>query len=142
MGEIGVLYAIDAVSALISGPLFGNWADKYGRKKFSGLYCVLVIINLTLRLTGVKWIAYLAQILTGMGAGLISTTYESWLNYEAKKEFKNNVVEKDKFLKKIFKTQMFIDATLSILVSGFSAVFYVKYNNNSECSIIMDYSHQ
>lgn len=124
--EIGVLYAFDAGSALIFGPIFGNLCDIFGRKKFSILYNILVICNLTLRLTGIKSLAYVAQIMTGMGAGLVMTTYEAWVVYEANKEFRSHGAEKDKFLKKLFKSQNLIDACTSIIVSGIGALFYVR----------------
>ena len=34
MAEIGILYLVDAVAALIFGPITGQLADKYGRKLF------------------------------------------------------------------------------------------------------------
>lgn len=60
VSEIGVLYVIDAVSGLVSGPIFGNFADKYGRKLFCMNYCLFVTTNLGLRLTGSRPLAYVA----------------------------------------------------------------------------------
>ena len=125
--EIGILYAFDSGSALIMGPIFGNLSDLFGRKKFSILYNLLVITNLSLRLTGSKPLAYVAQILTGMGAGLIMTTFEAWVVFEANKEFRGHVLEKDKFLKKLFKSQNLIDACTSIVISGICALSYVNF---------------
>lgn len=124
--EIGVLYAIDAGSALIFGPIFGNLCDIFGRKKFSILYNILVVCNLSLRLTGIKALAYMAQVMTGMGAGLVMTTFEAWIVFEANKEFRAHQSEKDKFLKKIFKSQNLIDACTSIIISGIGAMSYVS----------------
>ena len=110
MAEIGFLYVIDAVSALIFGPITGNLADILGRKLFCMGYCVFVISNLSLRLTGSRPLAYVAQILTGIATGLINTTFESWLNYEVSKVFSGScdneeecLKAKQRFLKKIFK---------------------------------------
>lgn len=125
--EIGILYVIDAVTALISGPLLGNLADKYGRKLFCINYCILVISNLSLRVTGSKPLAYLAQVLTGLGAGLIMTTFESWVNYEANKVFGSKQTEKERFLKKLFKTQSLFDALTSLCVSSVTAFLFAKY---------------
>jgi MFS family permease len=124
--EIGVLYAIDAITALFSGPIFGNLADKFGRKLFCMLYCVLVCTNLSLRLTGNKTLAYLAQVCTGLGAGLIMTTFESWVNYEAKKDFGEHKLAKERFLKRLFKIQTLYDAICSIVVAAFTAIIYTK----------------
>ena len=125
MSEIGVLYMIDAVSALIAGPITGSLADKYGRKLFSQLYNILVIINLLMRMTGDKTTAYFAQILTGIGGGLINTVFESWLVCEAYKEFDRREVERERFLKKLFKTQNILDAVMSIVLSAICAIAYV-----------------
>ena len=38
MAEIGILYLVEAVSSLIFGPITGQLADKYGRKKFCRFY--------------------------------------------------------------------------------------------------------
>ena len=109
--EMGILYIIDGLSAMLVGPITGNLADIYGRKKFSMLYCVTVFTNLALRLTGKRSLAYVAQIFTGIGTGLVTCTLESWLNYEAMKDFERacdhydeSLLAKERFLGKIFKT--------------------------------------
>jgi MFS family permease len=129
MSEIGVLYIIDAVAALIAGPITGSLADKYGRKLFSQLYNLLVIINLLMRMTGDKTTAYFAQVLTGIGGGLINTVFESWVVYEANKEFLGRDIEKERFLKKLFKTQNILDAVMSIILSAICAIAYVNIFN-------------
>jgi MFS family permease len=123
--EIGVLYVIDAVSAFIAGPITGGLADKFGRKLFCQLYNLLVILNIFLRMTGNIPLAYVAQILTGIGGGLINTTFESWLVAEAHKDFGHYEVEKERFLKKLFKTQVILDAVMSIVISAICAIVYV-----------------
>ena len=127
VGEIGILYAIDASSALIFGPLIGSLSDVYGRKKFAVLYNILVIINLSLRITGIRDLAYVAQMLTGMGASILNTSYEAWIVFEANKEFGNYNEEKDKFLKKLFKSQSIIDSSVSIIISGICALAFKYY---------------
>jgi len=102
--EIGVIYFIGAVCSLIGGPITGNLADIYGRRLFSVLYNVSVICNMALRLTGDRYMAYIAQIMAGFGNNLINTTFESWLVYETGKLFgDHNSKEKDIFLKSVFK---------------------------------------
>jgi MFS family permease len=125
MSEIGILYIIDAVTAFVAGPITGSLADKYGRRLFCQIYNLLVIVNLLMRMTGDKTTAYFAQVLTGVGGGLITTVFESWLVYEANKEFKNREVEKVRFLKKLFRTQNVLDAIMSIFLSAICALAYV-----------------
>ena len=83
MAEIGILYLVDAVTALICGPITGQLADKYGRRMFCHFYNWSIIINLLLRMQGNRFLAYLAQVVTGFGAGLISTTFEAWVVSES-----------------------------------------------------------
>jgi MFS family permease len=127
ISEIGVLYIIDAVSAVLAGPITGGLADKYGRRLFCQFYNGLVILNLLLRMTGNKPLAYIAQVLTGIGGGLINTAFESWIVFEANKEFHGREIERDRFLKKLFKTQTILDAVMSIVISALGAIAYVIF---------------
>lgn len=107
MAEIGILYLVDAVAALIFGPITGQLADKYGRKLFCHCYNISIIINLLLRMQGSRPLAYLAQVVTGFGAGLICTTFEAWVVSQSEIEFKG-LKEKQKDLEKDYlKIQMF-----------------------------------
>jgi len=124
ISEIGILYIIDAVCALIFGPITGDLADKYGRRLFCILYCVCGILSQGIRVTGNIPLAYFSQILTGFGAGLISTTFESWINYEAEKDLKQG---KRVFLEKLFKTQTILDSIMSLLISGLGAVLFTNF---------------
>jgi MFS family permease len=125
--EIGILYLVDNFSAMISGPITGGLSDIFGRKFFCMSYCVIVIINLGLRLTGVRSLAYIAQVLTGTSAALINTTFESWVNFEATKVFKDSLLQKEQFLKKLFKLQTLFDAIMSVVASMIAALFYLNY---------------
>lgn len=124
ISQIGILYIIDAVCALVFGPLTGDLADRYGRRLFCILYCLCGIISQSFRLTGNIPLAYFSQILTGFGAGLISTTFEAWINYEADKDLKQG---KRVFLEKLFKTQTILDSIMSLLISGLGAVLFTNF---------------
>jgi MFS family permease len=126
VSEIGVLYVIDGISALVFGPIIGNLTDMFGRKRFCQLYNLSVCLNLALRLSGSHSMAYIAQIVTGIGAGLANTSFESWVVSESIKEFQNYEHEREKFLKKLFKTTNMFDACLSIVISAMSAIVYVS----------------
>jgi hypothetical protein len=104
-GDIGILYAIDNISALIMGPLLGGVGDTYGRKKLCILYCFIVVSHVGLRLTGNIPLAYVAQILSGIAGSLVDTAFESWLNFEANFLFaldKDSMREKNSYLREIF----------------------------------------
>ena len=124
MAEIGILYLVDAVAALIFGPITGQLADKYGRKLFCHCYNISIIINLLLRMQGSRILAYLAQIVTGFGAGLICTTFEAWVVSESEKEFEGYQREAERFRKRLFKNSNVLDAAVSIITSGICAVIY------------------
>ncbi len=104
--EIGILYAIDNFSSLIFGPIFGSLCDLYGRKKFCLFYCVFIVSHIYLRLTGSKFLAIFAQVITGMCSCLIDTAFESWVNFEANLVFDMNTPEgkmqKNSYLREIF----------------------------------------
>ena len=86
MAEIGILYLVEAVSSLIFGPITGQLADNYGRRKFCLFYNFSIIINLLLIMEGSIPYAYLAQIISGFGGGLLYTTFEAWVVYESERE--------------------------------------------------------
>ena len=75
-----------------------------------------------------KPLAYASQIITGLDAGLINTTFEAWIVAEVKKDFGVYELERDKFLKKLFRTANIIDAAMSILISGICAIIYSEYD--------------
>ena len=124
MAEIGILYLVDAVAALIFGPITGQLADKYGRKMFCHFYNFSIIINLLLRMQGSRELAYLAQVVTGFGAGLICTTFEAWVVYESDKVFEHEKEAAERFRKRLFKNSNVLDAAVSIITSAICAIVY------------------
>ena len=124
--DIHTLYLVEAVSALIFGPITGFLADKYGRKLFCQLYNISIIINVLLRMPGSRSLAYLAQVITGFGSNLMYTTFEAWVVSESEKEFKN--AQKDVlFREKLFKKTNILDAVANIFFSGICATLYTGF---------------
>ena len=124
MAEIGILYFVDAVAALIFGPITGQLADKYGRRLFCHCYNFSIILNLLLRMQGSRILAYLAQVVTGFGAGLISTTFEAWVVSESEKDFEGYKKEAERFRKNLFVKSNVYDAAVSIITSIVCAFIY------------------
>ena len=124
MAEIGILYFVDAVAALIFGPITGQLADKYGRRLFCHCYNFSIILNLLLRMQGSRILAYLAQVVTGFGAGLISTTFEAWVVSESEKDFEGYYKEAERFRKNLFVKSNVYDAAVSIITSIVCAFIY------------------
>ena len=131
MAEIGILYLVEAVSSLIFGPITGQLADKYGRRKFCRFYNFSMVANLLLIMEGSIPYAYLAQIISGFGGGLLYTTFEAWVVYESEREFKGFNREADRFRKRLFKNSNILDAVVSILTSGVCAIIYSFKGINS-----------
>lgn len=122
--QIGLLYIIDGIIALIFGPIMGDLCDKYGRKLFCILYCIIGVTSQTMRITGNIPMAYVSQILTGIGGGLINTTFESWINFEAEKDLNKG---KKFFLEKLFKTQTILDSINSLVVTAIGALLFTNF---------------
>lgn len=128
VSEIGILYLIDASVSLLSGPFVGMLADNSGRKFVSLFYPLNTIVNLSLRMTGSRSLAYMSQVVTGMGGGILSTAFESWLNYEMHKLYKDNEQYIKNYKKMIFSDIMFYDALLSMLVTTIGTILYTQIN--------------
>ena len=122
--EIGRLYLVDAVSAFIFGPITGQLADKYGRKKFCRAYNYGVILNIILRMVGDHSCAYFAQIISGFCSGLITTIFESWAVSESEREFMGYRKEADRFRRKLFIKANIYDEIISILILIICAIMY------------------
>ena len=125
--EIGRLYLIDAISAFFFGPITGQLADKYGRRRFCRYYNYSVILNLLLRMQGERWSAYLAQIITGFGTNLINTTFEAWVVSESENDFMGYRKEADRFRRKLFVKVNFYDEIISILILIICSIVYSYY---------------
>lgn len=81
--EIGILYAIDNLSSLIFGPLIGGLSDTFGNKKFCVSYGLFVSSHIYLRLTGSRFLAYFAQIITGICSCILDVSFETWFVNES-----------------------------------------------------------
>jgi hypothetical protein len=124
--EIGVLYLIDACTALIAGPFIGVISDNFGRKFTSSLYSISNILVIFMRISGIIPLAYLAQFFTGTFGGIISTSYEAWLNFEIGKIYGDKSTLIQSFRKEIFSKLMFYDSLLSISVTVLGTILFVK----------------
>jgi len=103
--DIGLLYALDNLSALIFGPIIGTLSDMYGRRKFCLLFSFVVVLHIYLRITGIQTLAYFAQVLNGISGSILETVFESWLNFEANMLFdksQEGEMKKNHYLKQIF----------------------------------------
>jgi MFS family permease len=124
--EIGILYLVDSIFALVAGPFLGLVSDTFGRKFTSSLYCISNITVISFRLSGVIPLAYLAQVLTGTFGGILTTSFEAWLNFEISKLYGDKKEYQDKFRKNIFSKIILYDSVLSIIVTIIGTIIYVS----------------
>jgi MFS family permease len=130
--EIGYLLALDNFAAFFLGPILSGLADVYGRKKFCVLYCISIIVHVSLRVTGSRSLAVVAQIVTGISACLLDNVFESWLNFEANFLFPGLEEEtakkmKNSYLREIFTKQVTLDCFCSIVLTGVATILYAYY---------------
>jgi MFS family permease len=124
--EIGLLYLIDAIFALLAGPFVGLVSDTFGRKFTSALYPLGNIITISLRLSGVVPFAYAAQVVTGIFGSILTTSFEAWLNYEITKLYGDQKNYVEVFRKRVFSRIMYYDSLLSIITTMIGAILFVN----------------
>ena len=123
--EIFKLYTIYIFSALVLGPFTGILIDNYGRKKFCKIYNFNIIISILLKLTSSRLLTYFSAIIIGFSNGILCTAFESWLISEAENEFGSSYKnEKERFLKRLFKSANYYDAVFCILITVICAFIY------------------
>jgi MFS family permease len=133
--QIGILYLVDAVFSLLTGPFLGLIADTFGRKIVSFFYPFNMIIILILRMSGNIPMAYLAQIISGCSSGILATSFEAWLNFEITKLFDESENKMDlmalkymeNFKKSIFSDVVYYDSILSIVITILGAIIFTKF---------------
>jgi MFS family permease len=125
IGEIGILYLIDACVSLVSGPFLGVIADTFGRKFVARFYPITTVITISMRMTGNHPLAYMAQFMTGVSGGILATAFESWLNFEINELYGENKNYIQHFRKNMFSRIIFYDTILSLTVTITAAVIYV-----------------
>lgn len=123
------LYSIDAISALIFGPMTGRLSDKYGRKKFCLFYNLSVIINIICRFSGNIFFSYISQIINGFGSGIICTIFEAWFVCHTNNELGSFEREKYIFLLTLFKDTNIFDGIVCIISTLISSLSFYYINN-------------
>ena len=127
--EIGYLYAVDNTTALLLGPLMGSLCDLYGRKRFTVIYCLCIVLHVSLVVTGSRQLAWVAQIVSGLSSCIMDSAFESWINFEAKGLFEGQKSEqmKNSYLREIFTKQITLDCFCSLVLTGTGTLLYLHY---------------
>eukprot|EP00039_Didymoeca_costata_P022169 m.3924 g.3924 ORF g.3924 m.3924 type:complete len:466 (+) comp2851_c0_seq1:434-1831(+) len=83
--QIAALYIVGYISAMISGPLLGELADKHGRKRMSVIFCGLYSLCCLCKLSSNFFLLLCGRVLGGLSTALLLSTFESWMIFEHNK---------------------------------------------------------
>jgi MFS family permease len=81
----GILFVCGFGSSMIFGTFVGSLADKFGRKKFTLLYCVLYSLACISKHFSSFWALLVGRIAGGISTSLLFSVFDSWLCGEHKK---------------------------------------------------------
>ncbi|KAF7986358.1 hypothetical protein HWV62_35366 [Athelia sp. TMB] len=76
---VAVLFVTGFVSAGLTAPLVGVWADQHGRKRLCMLFCVTYALTCTLIQFPVLPILFLGRVLGGISTSILYSAFESWV---------------------------------------------------------------
>lgn len=66
-------------SSALFGTFVGSLADKYGRRNFAGLYCVLYLMSCLTKHFKSFWMLMVGRITGGIATSLLFSVFDSWL---------------------------------------------------------------
>eukprot|EP00192_Tetraselmis_astigmatica_P012262 CAMPEP_0117650308 /NCGR_PEP_ID=MMETSP0804-20121206/1470_1 /TAXON_ID=1074897 /ORGANISM="Tetraselmis astigmatica, Strain CCMP880" /LENGTH=398 /DNA_ID=CAMNT_0005456171 /DNA_START=192 /DNA_END=1388 /DNA_ORIENTATION=- len=69
-------------ASIVFGPMLGAMADRYGRKLFAKVYCVMTIVACILMQYPTYSTLMASRVVTGMSSSLLFTCFEAWAVHE------------------------------------------------------------
>lgn len=78
-GSIGLLFVVGFASSMVFGTFVGGLADKYGRKRFALLYCVIYALSCLTKHSGSFGVLLIGRVLGGIATSLLFSVFESWM---------------------------------------------------------------
>eukprot|EP00475_Leptophrys_vorax_P014232 TRINITY_DN2062_c0_g2_i5.p1 TRINITY_DN2062_c0_g2~~TRINITY_DN2062_c0_g2_i5.p1 ORF type:complete len:489 (+),score=132.32 TRINITY_DN2062_c0_g2_i5:95-1561(+) len=79
MNQIGTLFIMGFGSSMVSGPLVGVIADKFGRKFICLLFAVLYSAACVIVHFNNYWILFIGRLLSGIATSILFSGFESWM---------------------------------------------------------------
>lgn len=73
------LYMTDFVTTAVSAYLIGVLSDKYGRKLYAMIYCVLSALSCFLTIIPVTPLLFIGRALGGVSTSILFTVFDSWM---------------------------------------------------------------
>jgi MFS family permease len=77
--DIALLFVAGFGSSMLFGSFVGALADRFGRRRFCQLYCVLYILSCATKHGKDFWLLMVGRVLGGMATSLLFSVFESWL---------------------------------------------------------------
>jgi MFS family permease len=75
----GVLFIFGFASSMIIGTKVGSMADRYGRKRFAILYCVMYSLACVLKHFNNIYLLVLGRLFSGVSTSLLFSVFDSWM---------------------------------------------------------------
>jgi hypothetical protein len=82
-----ILFVCGFGASAIVGTFVGSWADKGGRRKYAGLYCVLYIISCMTKHFSNFFVLIIGRITGGVATSLLFSVFDAWLASEHNRRF-------------------------------------------------------
>ncbi|THV04693.1 DUF791-domain-containing protein [Dendrothele bispora CBS 962.96] len=76
---VAILFVTGFLSAAVSGPLVGVWADQHGRKRICQAFCITYALTCACLQFPSLPILLLGRILGGISTSILFSAFESWL---------------------------------------------------------------
>lgn len=77
--ENATLFVAGFGSSAVFGTFVGSLADKYGRRNFAGLYCLLYLLSCLTKHFKAYWMLMIGRITGGIATSLLFSVFDSWL---------------------------------------------------------------
>mmetsp|Transcript_37335 Transcript_37335/g.87318 ORF Transcript_37335/g.87318 Transcript_37335/m.87318 type:complete len:456 (-) Transcript_37335:368-1735(-) len=82
----GYLFVAGFGASAVVGTVVGSFADKYGRRKFAILYCVIYFGHCITKHWGIFGVLMVGRVLGGISTSLLFSVFDSWLVSESQRE--------------------------------------------------------
>eukprot|EP01147_Barroeca_monosierra_P005300 gene5300-7072_t len=123
-GQIAALYISGFISSMLFGPLLGNLADRYGRRRFCITFCYLYSLSCLMKISNNFYILMLGRILGGLSTSLLMSAFESWMIYHH-----NKMGFPEEWVSKTFALSTFGNGVVAV-VAGLLANFAAELNGH------------
>ena len=82
----GYLFVGGFGASAVVGTVAGSYADKYGRRKFAILYCIIYFGHCLTKHWGIFNVLMVGRVLGGISTSLLFSVFDSWLVSESQRE--------------------------------------------------------